>query len=129
MGLFKEIATVVILGVMLLANVYALWKWKNEFVSKEDFKPLEYMKAKDFVAKCKKCKEDLAVFEGLKKVAANDVILDIKNIKIAVMNEARDLRALGVVQIAMCRHIGMDQEEINMLKDALKNGVDITSLL
>lgn len=107
MEIIKEALTITVLLGMVIGNVYALWKFKNSFVSKED---------------CKTCKEVM-------KVVDDKVREDIENIKSALVSEERHLKTLGVIQIVMCRHIGINKEEIDMFKDAIKNGTDVTSLL
>jgi len=114
----KEVGTIIVFAAMILANVYALWKWKNEFISKKDFNPKEYIK----VATCSACKEAM-------KVADEEVKKDLQNIKTVLVDEERNIKTLGVIQIVMCRHIGMKKEEIDMFKDAIMNGADLTSLL
>jgi len=103
---------------ILLVNVGALWRWNSSFLKKKDLNPDEYVK----VATCAECKEST-------KVADKAVVEDIKNIKTAIVEEERHIKTLGVIQIVMCRHIGMKKEEVDMLKDAIMNGADVTSLL
>ena len=103
----KDILTILVLLGAVGGNVYAFFKWKSKFITKED---------------CKTCKEET-------KVADKEVKEDIKNIKIALVDEVKDIKTLGVIQIAMCRHVGMDKEEIDMFKDAIENGTDVSSLL
>ncbi|GAI71144.1 unnamed protein product [marine sediment metagenome] len=62
-------------------------------------------------------------------MVGKEVQADITNIKTALIDEIKDIKTLGVIQVLMCKQIGMDKEEIDMLKDALENGTDITSLL
>lgn len=118
MGVAKDVLTIIVLVCVIIGNGYALWKFKDSFVSKKDFDPKDYIKA----ARCKACKEKI-------QVADKQVKDDIKNIKIAIVEEERDIKTLGVIQIVMCRHIGMKKEEIDMFKDAIMNGTDVTSLL
>jgi hypothetical protein len=62
-------------------------------------------------------------------MADKEVKDDIKNIKTILVDEIKDIKTLGVIQVLMCKHIGMEKEERDMLKDALENGTDIRSLL
>jgi hypothetical protein len=122
LGEFKEWLTIGILMAVLLGNVYALWKWKNSFMSKEDFKPDEYMKKDNFLDQCKQCKKEF-------QVADKEVKEDIKNMKTALVEEEKNLKTLAVIQIAMAQHVGMAKEKVDMFKDAIENGTDISSLL
>ncbi len=118
MEVIKDFAMPLIWLLILIANVGALWRWNSSFVKKKDFKPEDYIKA----SSCKACKEAM-------KVVDKETKDDIRNIKIALVDEVKDIKTLGVIQIAMCRHVGMDKEEIDMFKDALENGTDVSSLL
>jgi len=114
----KDFAVPLIWLCILLVNVGTLWKWNSSFVKKKEFDPKNYIKA----ASCKACKEDM-------QVADKQVTEDIRNIKVAIVEEEKNIKTLGVIQIVMCRHIGMKKEEVDMFKDAIMNGADLTSLL
>lgn len=118
MEVIKGLAMPFIWLCILLVNIGALWRWNSSFVKKKDFSPKEYVK----VATCKECKEAT-------KVTDKAVVEDIRNIKVAILEEERDIKTLGVIQIVMCRHIGMKKEEVDMFKDAIMNGTDLTPLL
>ena len=118
----KDVAMPLIWLCILLVNVGALWKWNSSFVKKKDFNPNEFVKAAN-------CGSKRAVCRGELVVADQEVKDDIRNIKVAILEEERITKALGVMQIVMCRHIGMKKEEIDMFKDALMNGADLTPLL
>jgi hypothetical protein len=93
--------------IAVVGNVYAFFKWNSKFITKDN---------------CIACKKE-------SKMVGKEVQDDIKNIKTALIDEIKDIKTLGVIQVLMCKHVGMDKEEIDMLKDALENGTDITSLL
>jgi hypothetical protein len=116
--IIKSVAMPLIWLVILIINVGALWKWNSSFVKKKDFDPKDYIKA----ASCKACKENM-------QVADKEVREDLRNIKTTLVEEERYIKTLGVIQIVMCRHIGMKKEEVDMFKDAIMNGADLTSLL
>ena len=122
MEFIKSFAVPFIWLCILLVNVGALWRWNSSFVKKKDFDPSDYIKAA-------KCQSDRAVCRRELVVADQEVKEDIRNIKIAVVEEERVTRTLGVIQIVMCRHIGMKKEEVDMFKDAIMNGTDLTPLL
>ncbi|MHA2069530.1 MAG: hypothetical protein ACXABY_34640 [Candidatus Thorarchaeota archaeon] len=114
----KNILTIIVLVCVIIGNAYAVWRFNNSFVKKKDFKPEDYIKA----SKCQACKGDM-------QVADKQVRDDIRNIKVAIVEEESRIKTLGVIQVVMCRHIGMKQEEIDVLRDAIMNGTDVTSLL
>ena len=118
MEVIKSFAMPLIWLVILLINAGALWRWNSSFIKKKDFNPKEYIK----IATCSACKETM-------KVADEEVKKDLQNIKTVLVDEERNIKTLGVIQIVMCRQIGMKKEEIDMLKDAIMNGTDVTSLL
>ncbi len=107
MGDIKNILAVVVLVMVIIGNVYAFFKWKNKFITKDD---------------CIACKKE-------SKVADKQTRDDIRNIKTALVDEVKDIKTLSVIQVLMCRHVGMDKEEIDQFKDAIENGTDLTSLL
>ena len=67
--------------------------------------------------------------EYMTKLADKEVKEDIKNIKKAIVDEEKRIKTLGIIQVLLCRHVGMPQEEVDMFKDALENGTDVSSLL
>ncbi len=118
MEFIKDLAMPLIWLVILLINVGALFRFNSSFIKKKDFEPKDYIKA----VNCQKCKK-----EG--QVADKQVKDDLRNIKTTLIEEERHIKTLGVIQIVMCRHIGMKKEEVDMFKDAIMNGADLTSLL
>ena len=107
MGDIRLILGIIVLIMIIVGNVYAFFKWNSRFITKDD---------------CKACKEKT-------KVSDKETKEDITKIKTALVEENKDIKTLGVIQVLMCKQIGMDQEEIDLLKDALENGTDISSLL
>lgn len=122
MDLLKDILTVVVLLCVIVGNAYAVWKFKDSFVAKKDFEPEDYFKKDEFLKQCKECKKEF-------QVADEEVKKDIKNIKTAIVEEEKGLKTLAVIQIAMAQHVGMDKEKVDMFKDAIENGTDVSSLL
>ena len=107
MGDIRLWLSIFILVIAVVGNVYAFFRWNSKFITKSD---------------CKACKEE-------SKVADKQTREDIKNIKTALVDEVKDIKTLSVIQVLMCRHVGMDKDEIDQFKDAIENGTDLTSLL
>lgn len=76
------------------------------------------MTPEDFTKHCRKCKKEWAVHE-------EEVKNDIKEIKNRLTLDGTLLTKLGVIQVAMCKHIDMPKEDVEMFKDAIYNGSEI----
>lgn len=62
-----------------------------------------------------KCKEEWKVYE-------DSVKNELKDIKVRLAAGDSRFTTLGVIQVAMCKHIKMPKEDIEMFKDAVFNG-------
>jgi hypothetical protein len=84
----------------------------------KDIEKKRGMNPNEFAEHCKKCKKEWAVHE-------EEVKNDIKEIKTRLTSGDVLLTKLGVIQVAMCKHINMPKEEVEMFKDAIYNGSEI----
>jgi hypothetical protein len=124
----KDIAILLVWAITLFYLIRNEIRKKDRYATSESLDSIDErvkkiekgrgMSPNAFAEQCKKCKEEWMMHE-------EEVKNDIKEIKSRLTSGDTLLTKLGVIQVAMCKHIKMPKEDIEMFKDAIYNGREL----